>query len=58
MAENSEKRWRELCAAAAVEPDSEKLVTLVHQILQAFDERDRGDLLSERPDQHCRQPRN
>jgi len=34
------KDWRELCAAASVEPDSEKLVDLVNQILQAFDERE------------------
>jgi len=32
--------WRELCAAAAEEFDSEKLINLVNQILQAFDERD------------------
>jgi hypothetical protein len=40
MAESKGKDWRELCAAAAQEPDSEKLVSLVNQILQAFDERD------------------
>lgn len=33
-----EEHWRELCAAAAVEPDSDKLVSLVEQILEAFDE--------------------
>ena len=38
--------WRELCAAASEEPDSEKLVSLVHQILQTFDEL---DLESSRP---------
>ena len=32
--------WRELCAAAAEEFDSEKLINLVNRILQAFDERD------------------
>lgn len=32
--------WRELCAAAAEEFDSEKLINLVNQILLAFDERD------------------
>ena len=35
-----EKGWRELCAEAAEEPDSEKLVSLVHQILNALDEKD------------------
>jgi hypothetical protein len=32
--------WKQLCAAASQEPDSEKLVSLVHQILQAFNEQD------------------
>jgi hypothetical protein len=32
--------WRTLCAEAAEEPDSERVVTLVNQILQAFDEQD------------------
>jgi hypothetical protein len=44
MAESKGKDWRELCAAAAQEPDSEKLVSLVNQILQAFDERDQEPL--------------
>lgn len=35
-----QENWRELCAAAASEPDSEKLASLVHQILAAFDEKD------------------
>ncbi len=47
MADSKCKDWRELCAAAAEEPDSEKLVSLVNQILQAFDERDQE--LSTRP---------
>lgn len=34
------KDWRELCAAASEEPDSDRLVSLVHQILQAFEELD------------------
>jgi hypothetical protein len=37
-----EERWRELCAAAAIEPDSDKLVSLVEQILEAFDEDEHG----------------
>ena len=44
MAESNRKDWRELCAAAAQEPDSEKLFSLVNQILQAFDERDQVGL--------------
>lgn len=32
--------WKQLCAAASEEPDSDKLVSLVHQIIQAFDEDD------------------
>ena len=34
------KDWRELCAEAAEEPDSEKVISLVLRILQAFDECD------------------
>ena len=41
MVQSKGKDWRELCAAAAEEPDSEKLVSLVNEILQAFDERDK-----------------
>jgi hypothetical protein len=37
MAESNQERWRELCAAAAEEPDSDKLLFLVSQILEAFD---------------------
>jgi hypothetical protein len=48
--------WRKLCAAAAEEPDSEKLISLVHQILRAFDERDQAVKLSGRPKQYCGQP--
>jgi hypothetical protein len=40
MPETNSKDLRELCAAAAAELDSEKLINLVNQILQAFDERD------------------
>ena len=43
MAENNNndrKGWRELCAAASDEPDPDKLVSLVHQILQAFEDSD------------------
>jgi len=41
------KNWRQLCAAAAVELDSEKLVSLVDQILRAFEERDREAVISQ-----------
>ena len=42
MAENKSNGadWRELCAAASEEPDSDRLVSLVHQILQVFEELD------------------
>ncbi|MGB6387554.1 MAG: hypothetical protein WBD25_11185 [Terriglobales bacterium] len=40
MVASKGKDWRELCAEVAEEPDSEKVVSLVHQILQAFDECD------------------
>jgi hypothetical protein len=37
--ENSEERWRQLCAQAAVEPDSEKLMELVRQISRLLEEK-------------------
>ncbi len=37
--ESERKDWRQLCAAAA-DADSEKLVSLVNQIIEALDERD------------------
>ncbi len=40
VTDNNGKDWRKLCAAAAEEPDSEKLASLINQILQAFEERD------------------
>jgi len=42
MAERTRKDWRELCAAAAEEPDPDKLVSLVKQIIQAIDRRNQG----------------
>jgi hypothetical protein len=38
MAESNGKHWRELCAAASEELDSEKLFSLVNQLLAALDE--------------------
>jgi hypothetical protein len=37
MAEGNRIDWRELCAAAAKEPDSEKLADLVDEIIKALD---------------------
>ena len=54
--ESNGEDWRKLCAAAVEEPDSEKLVSLVHQILRAFDERDQAVKLSARTKQYCGQP--
>jgi len=42
------KDWRELCSEASREPDSEKLVSLVHQIPQAFDESDQDSIRPKR----------
>jgi hypothetical protein len=39
MLEGNQHDWRELCAAAVHEPDSEKLADLVNQIIKALDER-------------------
>jgi hypothetical protein len=49
MAANSRKDWRELCAEAAIEPDSERLVALVNQILHALDECDQRAMAVQRP---------
>jgi hypothetical protein len=37
MTENQTGDWRDLCAAAAEEHNSEKLAYLVSQIIEAFD---------------------
>jgi predicted MarR family transcription regulator len=50
MAESTEKHWRALCAAAAQEPDSEKVASLVNQILEALDEH-REIIRTDRPSQ-------
>jgi hypothetical protein len=42
MVESKGKDWRELCAEAAEEPDSQRVVSLVNQILQAFDDCDQN----------------
>lgn len=36
---NSEERWRQLCAQAAVEQDPQKLMDLVKEISQLLDEK-------------------
>lgn len=45
MPESKGKDWRELCAAASEETDSEKLSSLINQILQAFDDHDQRSLV-------------
>jgi uncharacterized membrane protein YqiK len=42
MAEGNRTDWRQLCAAAAKETDSEKLAELVNQLIKALDERGDG----------------
>jgi hypothetical protein len=42
MAEGNSTDWRQLCAAAATETDSEKLAELVNQLVRALDERGGG----------------
>jgi hypothetical protein len=39
MAESNQTDWRDLCAAAAIEPNSERLADLVDQLIRALDER-------------------
>lgn len=46
MTDPAQNTWRELCAAAAKEPDPEKLFSLVNQILQAFNEHETADKLA------------
>lgn len=42
MAEGNQTDWRELCAAATIEPNSERLADLVDQLIKALDERERA----------------
>lgn len=47
------QRWRELCAQAAVEQDSKKLLELVAEISRLFDEEHnttRVDAIEDQPD--------
>jgi hypothetical protein len=39
---NNEERWRELCARAAVEQDSQKLMELVQEISRLLAERQKN----------------
>jgi len=39
--QNQENEWRRLCAAVAQESDSRQLQSLVAQLLEVFEERDR-----------------
>jgi len=47
---NDGRTWEDLCAAAAQEPDSHKLVSLVDQILEIFEKRDEQGALSRNSD--------
>jgi len=40
MDQDRVKDWRELCKAAANEPDQKKLMALIAEITRALDERD------------------
>jgi len=48
MVQSKGKDWRELCAEAAEEPNSERVFSLVAQILRAFDECDQKIMRLER----------
>jgi hypothetical protein len=41
MAGHKQRDWRELCAAVTSETDSEKLDSLVHELIRAFDDGER-----------------
>jgi hypothetical protein len=53
MAESNQTDWRELCAAAATEPDSERLADLVDQLIKALDERE-GSFVPPNQSAQCR----
>ena len=55
MAESNQTDWRELCAAAANEPDSEKFADLIERIIKALDER-RERFISPKQFGECSQP--
>jgi hypothetical protein len=45
MAQRNQKDWRELCTAVANETDSNKLGSLVQELIKALDERDQNGVL-------------
>jgi hypothetical protein len=51
MSKQKQGDWRELCAAAANEPDPEKLASLIDQIIQAMDSNTPGSLTTDHPSQ-------
>jgi hypothetical protein len=55
MSGGDQNGWRELCAAAVQEPDAEKLVKLVDQIIRALDAHREG-LVSAKKFAPCGQP--
>jgi len=46
---NSEERWRELCAQAAVEQDPQRLMELVREISRLLDEKQQRTLIDHSP---------
>ena len=48
------KDWREICKAAANEPDPEKLMDLIIELTKALDDRDkkRRNVTGENPDEN------
>jgi hypothetical protein len=55
MAESNHSDWRKICAAAATEPDSERLAKLIERLIKALDERCDRHPSPERFGE-CRQP--
>jgi hypothetical protein len=53
--QGGKKDWRELCAAAATEPDPEKLSSLIRQILVAFDHQEQIEGLKTNSRSSCTQ---
>lgn len=55
MAESNKTDWRELCTAAAEEPDPEKFAQLIERVIKALDQRATAFVKSG-PFDECRQP--
>jgi hypothetical protein len=49
MADGKQKDWRELCLAVTTETDSIKLSSLIQELIEALDKRERSSRQTVRP---------